>query len=254
MEFNVVRTNIVNIAADAIILPANEQLKEGSGASRAIFEAAGRKNLTKECEKEKPCDIGSAIPTRAFDLNAKYIIHAVVPRWVDGEHNEYNLLCSAYLTALNIAECLGCTTVAFPLLAAGNNGFDKELAYQIAYECFTSFDAVKLKQITLVIFEDEVEAIVKEKGFSVIRIPDDLSKKQAQFEHKKKAEKVKNDLKEIALDLLQNEIDQAKAWLSDPKHKKMVFDLSIHIVQIAASKCMRVKSPITLPIKLLKKK
>ena len=252
MEFNVVRTNIVNIVADAIILPANEQLKEGSGASHAIFEAAGRKELTKVCEKEKPCDIGSAVPTPAFDLNANYIIHAVVPRWIDGEHNEYNLLCSAYLSALNIAEHLGCTTIAFPLLAAGNNGFDKELAYQIAYECFTTFDPVKLKQITLVIFEDDVEEIAKENGFSVIRIPDDLSKKQAQFEHKKKAEKVKNDLKEIALDLLQNEIDQAKAWLSDPKHKKMIFELSVQVVQAAASKCF--KLPITVPIKLPKKK
>ena len=47
MQFNVVKTNIVNIAVDAIVLPANEHLKEGSGTSKAIFEAAGRKALTK---------------------------------------------------------------------------------------------------------------------------------------------------------------------------------------------------------------
>lgn len=31
MNFTVVRANIVNVAADAIVLPANEKLKEGSG-------------------------------------------------------------------------------------------------------------------------------------------------------------------------------------------------------------------------------
>ena len=44
MKFDLVKTNIINIHTDAIVLPANEMLKEGSGASTAIFEAAGRKN------------------------------------------------------------------------------------------------------------------------------------------------------------------------------------------------------------------
>ena len=46
MRFDVVKTSIVNVAADAIVLPANEHLKEGSGASRAIFEAAGRREAS----------------------------------------------------------------------------------------------------------------------------------------------------------------------------------------------------------------
>ncbi len=31
MKFDLVKTNIVNVSADAIVLPANEKLKEGSG-------------------------------------------------------------------------------------------------------------------------------------------------------------------------------------------------------------------------------
>lgn len=108
MQFEVVKTNIVNIVADAIVLPANKSLKEGSGTSRAIFEAAGRKALTKACDKIKHCETGNAVPTLAFDLSAKYIIHAVVPRWVEGESGEYDLLSSAYLSSLNIADIMGC--------------------------------------------------------------------------------------------------------------------------------------------------
>ena len=52
MKFDLVKSNIINVTADAIVLPANSMLKEGSGASAAIFEAAGRKDLTKACKKD----------------------------------------------------------------------------------------------------------------------------------------------------------------------------------------------------------
>lgn len=79
----------------------------------------------------------------------KYIIHAVVPRWVDGEHDEYDLLSSAYLASLNIAEIMRCDSIAFPLLASGNNGFDKELAIQIAKESIGQFTGDSLKNVYL---------------------------------------------------------------------------------------------------------
>ena len=46
MNFGIAKCNIVNVKADAIVLPANSALKEGPGASEAIFEAAGRRQLT----------------------------------------------------------------------------------------------------------------------------------------------------------------------------------------------------------------
>lgn len=92
MELKFLKGNIADAKVDAIVLPANTKLKEGSGASEAIFKAAGKKELTKACKKIGSCEIGSAVPTLGYNLPAKYIIHAVVPKWVDGEHNEYDLL------------------------------------------------------------------------------------------------------------------------------------------------------------------
>ena len=117
MKFKIIKANIVDVASDAIVLPANEGLKEGPGSSKAIFSAAGRKELTQACKKLGHRNIGSAVPTLAYNLSSKYIIHAVVPKWIDGEHSEYDLLSSAYLAALNIAEVMGCESIAFPLLA-----------------------------------------------------------------------------------------------------------------------------------------
>lgn len=49
MNFDVVQNDITNMMVDAIVLPANEKLKEGSGTSKAIFTKAGRKELIKAC-------------------------------------------------------------------------------------------------------------------------------------------------------------------------------------------------------------
>ena len=152
MKFEIIKTNLVNISADAIVLPANTKLKEGSGTSAAIFEAAGRKHLTAACKKIGTCDVGSAVPTLAFNLDAKYIIHAVVSKWIDGEHGEYDLLSSAYLSSLRVADVMGCSSIAFPLLASGNNGYNPKLAFQIARDSIESFDGANLKIIILVLF------------------------------------------------------------------------------------------------------
>ena len=131
MKFEIIKANIVDVVSDAIVLPANEALKEGSGTSKAIFNAAGRKELTQACEKLGHCNIGSAIPTLAYNLSSKYIIHAVVPKWIDGQHSEYDLLSSTYLASLNIAEVMGCESIAFPLLASGNNALISSLQFEL---------------------------------------------------------------------------------------------------------------------------
>lgn len=46
MELKFLKGDIVDAKVDAIVLPANTKLKEGSGASTAIFKAAGRKELS----------------------------------------------------------------------------------------------------------------------------------------------------------------------------------------------------------------
>ena len=74
MKFEIVKANIIDVVSDAIVLPANEGLKEGPGSSKAIFSAAGRKELTQACKKLGHCNIGSAVPTLGYNLSSKYII------------------------------------------------------------------------------------------------------------------------------------------------------------------------------------
>lgn len=92
MQFEMIRNDITSMSVDAIVLPANSRLKEGSGTSKAIYERAGRKELEKACKaalKEYgKIYVGGSVPTLAFNLNADFIIHSVVPKWIDGQHTK----------------------------------------------------------------------------------------------------------------------------------------------------------------------
>lgn len=209
MKFKIIKANIVDVASDAIVLPANEALKEGSGTSKAIFTAAGRKELTKACKELGHCSTGSAIPTLAYNLSSKYIIHAVVPKWIDGEHSEYDLLSSAYLASLNIAEVMGCESVAFPLLASGNNGFDKQLAVRIAEESIKSFEGVNLKKVFLVVYGDTMETYMKSLGYNVLVIPAHVKMNDKKIHHQDKQKKLIADGKDVAQDILEAQLEKS---------------------------------------------
>lgn len=231
MILDFVKANIVDVTADAIVLPANSALKEGSGASTAIFSAAGRKKLTDACNKIGYCPVGSAVPTLAFKLNAKYIIHAVAPKWVDGEHDEYNLLCSAYISALKIADIMGCESIAFPLLASGNNGYDLELAFQIAKESIETFEAISLKRVLLVLFGNRITTIVKDQGFVVLDIPEHVEKQKIRLAHKNKAKKLAADGKEVFQQFLEDQVEKTIDYLKDEKNREKIFDMAVFIVK-----------------------
>lgn len=236
MKFKIIKANIVDVASDAIVLPANEALKEGSGTSKAIFTAAGRKELTKACKELGHCSTGSAIPTLAYNLSSKYIIHAVVPKWIDGEHSEYDLLSSAYLASLNIAEVMGCESVAFPLLASGNNGFDKQLAVRIAEESIKSFEGVNLKKVFLVVYGDTMETYMKSLGYNVLVIPAHVKMNDKKIHHQDKQKKLIADGKDVAQDILEAQLEKTIEWIKKPENQKILFEAGIAVFKLAFKK------------------
>ena len=231
MNVTVIRADISDVTADAIVLPANPELKEGSGASTAIFEAAGRKPLTKACQAIGHCDVGNAVPTLAFNLDAQYIIHAVVPKWIDGSGGEYDLLCAAYLSSLNVADVMGCKSIAFPLLSSGNNGFDLELALEIALKSFETFQSTSLQKIILVIFGNRITNLMKEKGFVIAEIPKDLRAAEMKQAHKEKLKQMKAEGKEVVQNFLEDQIQKAIDYLKDEKHREEILAVGIKIVK-----------------------
>ena len=126
------RADITTLEVDAIVNAANASLAGGGGVDGAIHRAAGPELMRELRERYRGCPTGSAVITGAGRLPARHVIHAVGPRWRDGEHDEPELLASAYRSAFALASEHACATVAAPSISTGIYGFPIELAAPIA--------------------------------------------------------------------------------------------------------------------------
>ena len=173
MPFLMIRNDITKVAADAIVNPANRNLLQGSGTSRAIYQAAGEQELTAACEAIGHCDLGRAVCTPAFGLPAKYIFHAVCPAWHGGGFGEAEQLAGAYHSALELAAEYHCESVAFPLLSSGNYGYPKEQAFRIAVDTITQYVMDHDLTVYLVLYDRHSLAVSRKLSASVEEYIDD---------------------------------------------------------------------------------
>ncbi len=154
MPFKIVRNDIVNMWADAVVNTANPNPVIGSGVDSGIHKKAGNELLAAR-RKIGRIDFGNAVITPAFGLDARYVIHAVGPIWKDGSHGEEQILASCYRKSLALAKENKCESIAFSLISTGNYGFPKSLALQIAVREIKNFLLENEMQIYLVVFERE---------------------------------------------------------------------------------------------------
>ena len=133
------KISIIDLDTDIIVNAANEGLWAGSGVCCTIFSAAGYYELEKACTKIGHCNTGSAVITPGFDLKAKYIVHAVGPKWSGGQHNEPKLLYAAYRSSLELAMKNDCHSIGFPLLSAGIFGYPLDGAWRKAIQACNDF-------------------------------------------------------------------------------------------------------------------
>lgn len=147
-----IRGNIVEIPADAIVNAANSGLRGGGGVDGAIHRAGGP-SIMEECRKIGGCPTGEAVVTTAGKLPAKYVFHTVGPIY-SGSLDDERLLTSAYQSCLNLAEQRQVKSIAFPSLSTGIYGYPLELAAPIALR--TIIEHIKkptcLQQVLMVLF------------------------------------------------------------------------------------------------------
>ena len=173
MPLLMIRNDITKVAADAIVNPANRNLLQGSGTSRAIYQAAGEQELTAACEAIGHSEPGRAVCTPAFGLPAKYIFHAVCPAWHGGFFGEAKQLAGAYHSALELAAEYHCESVAFPLLSSGNYGYPKEQAFRIAVDTITQYVMEHDLTVYLVLYDRHSLAVSRKLFASVEEYIDD---------------------------------------------------------------------------------
>lgn len=134
-QLQLVQGDITRIAVDAIVNAANSQLAGGGGVDGAIHRAGGEaimQELDALRAKIGRCEAGDAVVTGAGRLPAKYVIHAVGPRYRDGKHGEPEQLQNCYTTALRLAAERDVRSISFPSISTGIYGYPIDEAAAIA--------------------------------------------------------------------------------------------------------------------------
>lgn len=168
MALQIIRNNIINVSADAIVNTANPEVAVGRGVDYEIYKAAGFDELLEARKAIGPMMPGQAAYTPAFGLDAKYIIHTVGPAWRGGAFGERETVAACYRNSLFLANALGCESVAFPLIATGTYGFPKDEALRIAINEISKFLLENEMEVMLVVYDKE-SFRVSGKLFSEIR-------------------------------------------------------------------------------------
>jgi O-acetyl-ADP-ribose deacetylase len=146
---------------EAMVNAANERLRGGGGVDGAIHRAAGPGLLAELVAKDASTPTGSAVITAAYDLPARWVIHAVGPVWRGGRHGEPELLASAYRSALALADATGARSIAFPAISCGIYGYPLGEGARIAIETVLRHlegGASSIDEATFVLRSSDVQA------------------------------------------------------------------------------------------------
>ena len=126
---------------DAIVNAANRNLAAGGGICGAIFNKAGRTQLTAACKSIKtPLKDGEAAITPSFNIsNCKYIIHAVGPDFAQTPR-AFKELFDAYYNSLVLLKVNNLHSISFPLISSGIFGYGlQHPAQESAKQCVRAY-------------------------------------------------------------------------------------------------------------------
>ncbi|CAL9602658.1 O-acetyl-ADP-ribose deacetylase [Streptomyces sp. enrichment culture] len=153
-----VQGDITRQTADAIVNAANSSLLGGGGVDGAIHRRGGPAVLD-DCRRLRASHYGKGLPTgqavatTAGDLDARWIIHTVGPRY-SPEEDRSELLASCYRESLRVADELGARTVAFPAVSAGIYGWPMDDAARIAVQTVRATDTA-VEEVRFVLFDEQ---------------------------------------------------------------------------------------------------
>ena len=158
LDLEVVEGDIAELALDAIANAANDQLWMGAGVAGAIKRAGGDE-IEREAVAKGPIPLGSAVATGAGRLAAHHVIHAAVM----GQDlvTSADLIRRATVSSLEVADELGCESLALPAFGTGVGGFPVDECAQIMVEAVRGYVPNSVRRVVCAVYGPDAERAFK---------------------------------------------------------------------------------------------
>ena len=128
----IMRGDLVEQSADAIVNAANNNLQLGAGVAGAIRRAGGP-SIQDECDAHGPIRVGEAAITGAGRLQARYVIHAA--SMALGGRTTRSSLKSSMDDVFRLCRENDLKTLAIPAVGTGIAGFPMDECARVMAEC-----------------------------------------------------------------------------------------------------------------------
>jgi O-acetyl-ADP-ribose deacetylase (regulator of RNase III) len=131
---------------------ANDALWMGAGVAGALKRAGGVE-IEREAMAQGPIDLGAAVATTAGRLPADWVIHGAVM----GQDLRTNagLVRRTTRSCLDLADELGCSSLALPAFGTGVGGFPLGECARVMVEEARSFEPGSLELVIFAVYGSE---------------------------------------------------------------------------------------------------
>ena len=155
MELDVREGDIAEVEADAIANAANDHLWMGAGVAGALKRAGGDE-IEHEAMAQGPIELGTAVATAAGRLHARYVVHGAVM----GQDLRTNaeLVRRTTRSCLDVADELGCRSLALPAFGTGVGGFPLDECARIMVGEAQAFEPRSLEYVLFAVRGQDAEA------------------------------------------------------------------------------------------------
>jgi len=156
---------------EAIANAANSGLAGGGGVDGAIHRAGGPALMEELRKRYSGCPTGSAVITGGGQLQAKWVLHAVGPRF-RGRPEDPELLASVYRSCLDLCIGYEIRSVSFPSISTGVYGYPVNEAAPVALTVVADhLNAKSIPELARFVLFDEVTYEVYARVLAGMKYP-----------------------------------------------------------------------------------
>jgi O-acetyl-ADP-ribose deacetylase (regulator of RNase III) len=152
LELEVREGDIAAVEADAVANAANDALWMGAGVAGALKRAGGGE-IEQEAMAQGPIPLGSAVATTAGRLPARYVIHGAVMG--QDLRTDADLVRRTTRSCLQVADELGCRSLALPAFGTGVGGFSLSECAEVMVGEARRFEPRSLERAIFAVFGRE---------------------------------------------------------------------------------------------------